>query len=167
MTSPAQSARVRPATVDDAELIHRLIVELAIYEKEPDAVRTTPAQLRAQMQQPQPPFKALIGEWDGQPVAFALYFHNYSTWRGCAGVYLEDLFVLPEYRGRGLGLLLLRRLAQITVSRGGARLEWAVLDWNTPAIDFYKALGAFPMDEWTTFRLTDEPLKALARGGQR
>ncbi len=153
---------LRPARPEDAELLHALIVALAIYEREPDAVEATPADLRAQLSQERPPFEALIAELDAEPVGFALFFHNYSTWRGRPGLYLEDLFVRPEGRGRGVGRALLRRLAQIALERGCARMEWWVLDWNTPAIGFYEKLGARAMGEWTTFRLTGEALAALA-----
>lgn len=159
---------IRPATPADASTIHRFIVELAIYEKEPDAVEVTPAELADQLRQARPPFEALLAEaklsddGDAEPVGFALYFHNYSTWRGRHGLYLEDLYVTPAARGRGHGKALLAHLAAVAVKRGCARMEWSVLDWNTPAIDFYEALGASPMSEWTTFRLTDQALTALA-----
>ncbi len=153
---------IRPATPQDAERIWDLIHALAVYEKEPDAVQVTPAILRDQLQQQRPPFECLIAELDGTSVGFALFFHNYSTWRGKQGLYLEDLFVKPECRGKGVGLALLARLAAIAVERDCARMEWSVLDWNDLAIDFYRALGAKPMSEWTTWRLTDEALQSLA-----
>lgn len=153
---------IRMARPADAELIHRFIVELATYEREPDAVETTPERLRAQLSEARPPFECLIAELAGEPCGFALFFHSYSTWRGRPGIYLEDLFVPPEQRGRGVGFALLQRLAQLTIERGCARLEWAVLDWNQPAIDFYERLDAFPMDGWTVYRLTREPLEQLA-----
>jgi len=160
---------IRAATAQDAETIHRFIVELAIYEKEPDAVEVSPAELAAQLREERPPFEALVAEatLDGQraPVGFALYFHNYSTWRGRHGLYLEDLYVTPAARGRGYGKALLARLAAVAVDRGCARMEWSVLDWNTPAIAFYESLGATPMSEWTTFRLTNEALTAMAAEG--
>lgn len=106
--------------------------------------------------------EVLFAELDGQAVGFALFFHNFSTFLGRAGIYLEDLFVLPEYRGRGCGTALLRKLAQITVERGCGRLEWSCLDWNKPSIDFYLSLGAKPMDEWTVYRLTGETLERMA-----
>ena len=158
------SARLRPAVPDDAATIHRLIVELATYEREPEAVVVTPAELRAQLAAARPPFECLLVELDGgQVVGFALYFHNYSTWRGRQGIYLEDLFVEPAHRGRGYGKQLLVRLAQLAVDRGCARMEWNVLDWNAPAIAFYRSLGAAPLSEWTVFRLTGEALVDLAR----
>lgn len=158
------SARLRPAVPDDAATIHRLIVELATYEREPEAVVVTPAELRAQLAAARPPFECLLVELaDGQVVGFALYFHNYSTWRGRQGIYLEDLFVEPAHRGRGYGKQLLVRLAQLAVDRGCARMEWNVLDWNAPAIAFYRSLGAAPLSEWTVFRLTGEALLNLAR----
>ncbi len=156
---------IRPATPDDAELIHRFIHELAVYEREPDAVEATPESLRAQMLAERPPFECLIGELDGAPSGFALFFHNYSTWTGKPGLYLEDLFVRPQARGRGLGKALLVHLARIACERGCARFEWAVLDWNRPAIEFYESLRAKPMTEWTTYRLTGEALQRLAEGG--
>lgn len=156
---------IRPATAADAATIHRFIVELATYEKEPDAVEVTPEILAAQLQQPQPPFSCLILEDSGVPIGFALYFFNYSTWRGAPGLYLEDLYVTPEQRGAGHGRALLVHLAAIAHARGCARMEWVVLDWNTPAMDFYAALGAGPVKEWTIFRLTGDRLRQLAAEG--
>lgn len=159
------SARLRTAGPDDAAVVRRLIVDLATYEREPDAVVVTVDELRDQLASARPPFECLLAEdGDGEVVGFALYFHNYSTWRGRQGLYLEDLFVLPDRRGRGIGKQLLVRLAQIAVERGCARMEWAVLDWNEPAIAFYRSLGARPMSEWTIFRLADAPLRELAAG---
>ncbi|MEM8886186.1 MAG: GNAT family N-acetyltransferase [Planctomycetota bacterium] len=152
---------LRTAEPEDAATIHRFIQGLAEYEKEPDAVEVTPAQLAEQLAQAKPPFECLLAERNGTAVGFALFFESYSTWRGRVGLYLEDLYVPPEHRGQGIGKALLRRLAQLTVERGGARLEWAVLDWNEPAIRFYESLGARPMDEWTTWRLTDDALRSL------
>ncbi len=161
--------RIRFATPDDASTLHRFICELADYEREPDAVEVTPQQLREQLEQANPPFECILAEEpDGPaPIArgFALFFHNYSTWRGRRGLYLEDLYVPPEHRGTGIGRLLLATLARLATERGCARLEWSVLDWNAPAIAFYRQLGAQPMSEWTTFRLTDEPLATLAASG--
>jgi GNAT superfamily N-acetyltransferase len=153
---------IRPATSADAELLHDLICALAAYEREPDAVEATPAQLREQLACERPPFECVVAEWDGSPAGMALFFPNYSTWRGRPGLYLEDLFVRPEYRGRGIGRALLHHLAHVAHTRGYARMEWSVLDWNAPAIGFYRRLGAAPMDEWTTFRLSGPALEALA-----
>lgn len=159
-------ARLRSAGSQDAELIHALICALAEYEREPDAVVCTPDDLRAQLSSERPPFECVIAEVEGEAVGFALFFHNYSTWRGRSGLYLEDLFVVPESRHRGIGRQLLARLAGIAVERGCARMEWAVLDWNAPAMEFYRGLGARPMEEWTIFRLTGEALARLgAEGG--
>lgn len=155
---------LRSATVDDAATIHRFVRELAEYEKEPDAVRVTPEELRAQLAREAPPFECLLAEISGEPAGFALFFQSYSTWRGRAGLYLEDLFVSPPQRGKGVGLALLRRLARIARERGYARMEWSVLDWNEPAIRFYERLGARPMSGWTTYRLTDAALEELAEG---
>ncbi|TNE91053.1 MAG: GNAT family N-acetyltransferase [Deltaproteobacteria bacterium] len=158
---------IRPATPADAATLHRFIVELAVYEKEPDAVEVTPEILASQIAQERPPFECVLAEVDGEPVGYALFFHTYSTWRGAPGLYLEDLYVTPERRGAGHGRALLAHLAAIAVERGCARMEWSVLDWNEPAIGFYKALGAFGMDEWTVHRLTREPLYALAASADR
>jgi len=154
---------LRPATAEDAPHIHRLIVALAAYEREPDAVEVTPATLAAQLASERPPFECLLALVEGVVVGFALYFHNYSTWRGRTGLYLEDLFVDPTQRGRGVGRELLAELARIAVARGCARMEWMVLDWNEPAIAFYRRLGAAPVDGWHTFRVTGAALVDLAR----
>jgi GNAT superfamily N-acetyltransferase len=156
------SLRIRDARPDDAAAVHALIRGLAEYEREPDAVDVTVAELARQLEQSPPPFECLIAERDAAPVGFALYFTSYSTWRGRPGLYLEDLFVPPEHRGEGVGRALLEELARRTVARGGARLEWSVLDWNEPAIRFYERLGAEPLGEWTTWRLTDDALRSLA-----
>lgn len=164
------SPRIRFATPEDAELLHRFIRELAAYEREPDAVEVTVGELRAQLSQPQPPFECIVAERDGeggvQALGFALFFGSYSTWRGRPGLYLEDLFVPPEHRGEGVGRALLAALARLARDRGCARLEWSVLDWNTPAIGFYERLGARPRSEWTTYRLTDDALAQLAETGR-
>jgi GNAT superfamily N-acetyltransferase len=157
-------ARLRVAGPDDAAVIHRLIVDLATYERAPDAVVATVDGLRAQLAAERPPFECILADdEDGATVGFALYFQNYSTWRGRPGLYLEDLYVEPARRGRGIGKQLLVRLAQIAVERGYTRMEWIVLDWNAPAIGFYKRLGARPLDEWTTFRLDGQELLDLAQ----
>ena len=153
---------IRFATADDAPLIHRFIVDLATYERERDAVQVTVDTLRTQLASDKPPFEYLIAHAGDEPVGFALFFTSYSTWRGRPGLYLEDLFVPESRRGRGFGLALLRRLAAIAVDRGYARMEWAVLDWNKPSIDFYDALDAQPLNAWIVYRPTHEPLERVA-----
>jgi len=135
---------IRYATPHDAETIVRLIQGLAEYERDPAAVEVTPAQLRSQMDGPNPPFECLVAEYEADPVAFALFFRNYSTWRGRSGLYLEDIFVREEYRGRGIGGALMRRLAKIAVERNWGRMEWAVLDWNTPRPRLLSRTGRAP-----------------------
>jgi GNAT superfamily N-acetyltransferase len=156
------NATIRPARPDDAETLVALIRELAAYEKLEDQARAAPEALRRDLFGPRPFAEALVAEVDGGPAGFALFFHNYSTFRGQPGLYLEDLFVRPEHRGLGIGKALLASLARIAVERGCGRLEWSVLDWNEPSIGFYRSLGARPMDEWTIYRLDDEPLARLA-----
>ncbi len=151
---------VREARESDVGRIHQLVLDLARYERAPDQVKATPEQLRAALFGPQPAAYALVAEAGGKVVGFALYFLNFSTWEGVHGIYLEDLYVMPEHRGTGLGKAMLRSLAQIAVQRGYARVEWWVLDWNEPSIDFYRRLGAVPMDEWTVYRLTGDALRA-------
>jgi GNAT superfamily N-acetyltransferase len=153
---------IRTAVEDDLALILRFIRSLAEYEKLADAVVATEESLRASLFGNPRFAEVLIAEEEGQPVGFALFFHNYSTFLGRPGLYLEDLFVVPEGRGRGYGKALLARLAAIAVERNCGRFEWAVLDWNRPAIEFYEALGARPVDEWTIFRVTGEALETLA-----
>lgn len=159
-------AVIRAARPDDVTAMHALVVELAEYEREPDAVVGTPGDLARALFEGTPAghvaLHGLVAEADGQVVGLAVWFLNYSTWRGRHGIYLEDLYVTPEYRGRGLGRSLLAALAGVCIEHGYARLEWSVLDWNIDAINFYRALGAVPMAEWTVFRLTDEALAALA-----
>jgi GNAT superfamily N-acetyltransferase len=155
---------IRPATIADLSLIAQFIRDLADYERLAHEVRFDEAVLGERLFGARPYAEVLIGEIDGAPQAFALFFHNFSTFEGKPGVYLEDLFVRPEARGSGLGKALLAALAQIAIERDCARLEWWVLDWNDPAIGFYKSLGAKPMDEWTTFRVEGGALDALARG---
>ena len=152
---------VRVATPEDVPDILRLIRELAIYEREPDAVATTEDDLRNWLFGPDPVASVLVAELRGRAVGIALWFRTYSTWTGVPGIHLEDLFVEPEHRGSGLGRALLAGLARIALDRGYARLEWAVLDWNEPSIAFYEALGAQPMKEWATYRLAGEALESL------
>jgi GNAT superfamily N-acetyltransferase len=163
---------VRPATPADLPLILSLIRELAEYEREPDAVEATEEMLGRQLFGEGfgrgPTAECAIGEVDGTAQGFALSFVNFSTWRGRPGLYLEDLFVRPAARGCGLGKALFMHLVGIALERGFGRMEWAVLDWNEPAIAFYRSLGAVAMSEWTVFRLTDGQMRELvARGGRR
>ncbi len=154
---------LRPAVEDDLDTIIELIHALAEYEREPDAVTLDHDLLRAHLFGPRPYAEVILAETDeGDSAGFALFFHNFSTWLGQPGIYLEDLFVRPTHRGRGYGKLLLAELARLAVERGCGRVEWSVLDWNEPSIAFYKGLGAIPMDEWTTYRLTGESLRQLA-----
>lgn len=154
---------LRASTEADLDTIIELIHALADYEREPDAVRLDRGVLRGHLFGPRPYAEVILAETDtGESAGFALFFHNFSTWEGKPGIYLEDLFVRPEFRGHGYGKALLSELARLAVERGCARLEWAVLDWNEPSIQFYKALGAVPMDEWTTYRVTGDALRGLA-----
>lgn len=151
------------ATERDVPVILQLIKGLAEYEKLAHEVVATEKGLRESLFGARRVAEVLIGYADGEAVGFAVFFHNYSTFLGRPGIYLEDLFVLPEWRRRGLGTRLLRRIAQTAVERGCGRLEWSVLDWNEPAIKFYKRLGARAMDEWTVYRVTGNVLKSLAK----
>lgn len=153
---------IRSAVRADAPQILAFIRALAEYEREPDAVFATEEDLIRDGFGPTPFYFCLIAEQDGTPAGFALYFFNYSTWLGRPGLYLEDLFVLPEFRGLGIGKALLQRVAAVAVERGCLRLQWEVLDWNQPAIDFYKAMGADFLDEWRNVRVTGEALARLA-----
>lgn len=154
---------VRPASPSDIPLIRSLIQELAEYEREPLAARATEAMLHDALFGPRPACECVIGDVDSAPQGFALFFHTFSTWEGRKGLYLEDLFVRPAARGLGLGKALFTHLARLALERGCARYEWAVLDWNEPAIAFYKKLGAKAMDEWTVYRLSGEALASAAR----
>lgn len=153
---------IRTATPADVPEIHRMIRELAEYEKSLDEARASEEQLREALFGERPAAFAHLAETaDGEVAGFSLWFLNFSTWRGTHGIYLEDLYVRPGLRGGGYGKALLSELARICVERGYERLEWSVLNWNTPSINFYKALGAKPQDEWTVYRLTDEELAEL------
>ncbi|WP_018548395.1 GNAT family N-acetyltransferase [Streptomyces sp. LaPpAH-108] len=156
---------IRTATPADVPAIHRMVQELAAYEKAADEARATEEQLREALFGERPAAFAhlAVDDTTGEPAGFALWFLNFSTWRGVHGIYLEDLYVRPEARGGGHGRALLTELARICAERGYERLEWSVLDWNTPAIGFYESLGARPQDAWTVYRLTDAPLAELAR----
>lgn len=159
---------IRPASPADVERIHELIVELAVFEREPNAVVATPQQLQRALfdgdstPSGQPALYAQVAEIDGRVIGMAIWFLNYSTWRGTHGIYLEDLYVTPDHRGTGVGTALMAELAKIAVERGYQRFEWWVLDWNQPAIDVYRKLGAEAMDEWTVQRLSGDALRALA-----
>ena len=162
-----EQIRIAPAAESDVPLILSFVRKLAEYEKLSHLVVATEADILRNVFGPNPVAEVLLAYWDREPVGFALYFRNFSTFLGQAGIYLEDLFVEPEHRGRGIGKALLIRLAKIAVERGYGRLEWAVLDWNTPSIEFYRSLGAIPLDEWTAYRLTGDALSRLALGDGR
>ncbi len=153
---------IRPATPSDLPLIAQFIRDLAAYEKLSHEVRFDEAKLGERLFGPRPYAEVVIGEIDGAPQGFALFFHNFSTFEGRPGIYLEDLFVRPEARGSGLGKALLRHLAKLARARDCARLEWWVLDWNEPSIGFYQSLGARLMDEWTVMRVDGDALTRLA-----
>ncbi len=153
---------LRPASADDAPLVLALIGELATYERLAHEAVASLDDINAALFCGQPRVFCEIAEWNGAPAGFALWFYNFSTFAGRHGIYLEDLYVRPEHRGRGLGRALLGALARRCQSEGLARLEWAVLDWNAPSIAFYERMGAQPMNDWTVYRLTGEPLAELA-----
>lgn len=155
---------IRPATVEDTPLILSFIRELAEYEKLSHEVVATEEALRASLFGERPFAEVLLAFVRGEPLGFALFFHNFSTFLGKPGIYLEDLYVRPEHRGTGAGRALLARLARLAVERGCGRLEWWVLDWNEPAVGFYKRIGARAMDDWTVYRLTGDALERLAGG---
>ena len=155
---------VRPIRRADVPAVVGLVRELAEYEQAAHEVRLTEDQLAGALYAESPALFGHVAEVDAEVVGMALWFLNFSTWRGTHGIYLEDLYVRPQHRGAGLGRELLRTLAALCVERGYSRLEWWVLDWNTPSIEFYEAAGAVPMDEWTVFRLTDDALRSFARG---
>jgi len=153
---------IRSATSNDIPIILQLIRDLATYERAPNDVVATEEDLRKSLFGKAPSAEVRLAFEEDEPVGFALFFHNYSTWVGRHGLYLEDLFVKPEHRGKGYGRALLVDLAKIARERGCGRMEWAVLNWNEPAIQFYRKLGAKPMNEWTVFRLTPDSIAALA-----
>ncbi|MPZ49940.1 MAG: GNAT family N-acetyltransferase [Dehalococcoidia bacterium] len=154
--------RIDPAIPGDIPLILDFIHELAAYEHEPEAATATPQQLHQALFGPRPAAEAAIARYNGQPAALALWFQNFSTWTGRPGLWLEDLFVRPDYRRKGVARAIMGYLASLAVDRGYGRLEWSALDWNQPAIDFYATLDSRPMDEWTTYRLTGPALTRLA-----
>jgi len=156
------SFAIRPARPEDCETIANLVRELAVYEKLEQFAKATAEDFRANLFGPRPYAEALMAEVDGTPVGLALAFPTFSTFRGQPGLYLEDIFVRPQHRGRGIGKALLASVARLARERGFGRVEWSVLDWNAPAIGFYRALGALPLDEWTVYRIDDGPLDRLA-----
>jgi len=158
---------IRTATKADVPQILAFVRDLAVYEREPDAVQATEESLLRDGFGPNPFYRCLMAEYDGQPAGIALYFFNYSTWVGRPGIFLEDLFVSPQFRGRGIGKSLLQQLASIAVQNGCKRLQWEVLDWNTPAIEFYRSMGAEFLDEWRNVRISGEALHRLAGVDQR
>ena len=159
--------RIEPAAESDVPLILKFIRDLAEYEKLSHQVVATEDHIRKHVFGANPTAEVLLAYWQGQAVGFALYFRNFSTFLGQAGIYLEDLFVEPTHRGKGIGKALLRRLAEIAVERGYGRLEWSVLDWNAPSIEFYRSLGAVSLDDWIRYRLTGQELMRLAFGDRR
>src|SRR5436190_4800746 len=161
-----ESFEIRPARVEDVPVILELIRHLAMYVRAPDEVSATAEQLVDVLFGERPAAEVLLAFEGQSPVGFAVFFYNFSTWLGRPGLYLEDLFVKPEMRGKGYGRALLIELAEIARNRGCGRMEWAVLDWNEPAIKFYRALGAKPMHEWTVFRLTRDGIASLADSGR-
>ncbi len=158
----SEALRIAPAEESDVPVILSFIRKLAEYEKLSHLVVATEENIREHVFGRNPVAEVLLAYWDEEPVGFALYFRNFSTFLGQPGIYLEDLFVEPGHRGRGIGKALLTRLAKIAVERGYGRLDWAVLDWNAPSIEFYRSLGAVPLDAWTAYRLTGEALDRVA-----
>jgi GNAT superfamily N-acetyltransferase len=157
--------QIRLAQRSDSREIHRLIYELAVYEKTPDSMVATQEQIETSLFNESPVAFAHVAEVDGKIVGIAIWFLNYSTWLGKPGIYLEDLFVEPEFRGQGIGKSFMKILAQLCIERGYERFQWWVLDWNAPSIDFYKSLGAVAMDDWTVFRLSGGALSEFASQG--
>jgi len=157
---------IRPAKTSDIDEILALIYELALYEKAPEEAKASKSQIMESFFSDHPKVFCEIVEVEGEIAGLAIWFLNYSTWQGKHGIYLEDLFVRPQFRGRGIGKALLKHLAQICVDRGYGRFQWWVLDWNEPSIEFYKALGAVAMDEWTVYRVTGDALTKLAADKQ-
>ena len=161
------SLRIDSTVEDDVPVIHALIRELAEYEQLADQVTATEADIARALFSSPPRAEAVLARLDGEPVGFALFFHNFSTFVGRPGLYLEDLYVRPPFRGRGIGRRLLVHLARVAMDRGCGRFEWSVLDWNAPAIAAYRRAGAVPLDEWTVYRLTGDALRRLAGERER
>ena len=160
----ADTVTIRPAAAHELPLVLEFIRELAVYERLEHEMSATTADLAASLFGPRPYAEVVFACLDGTPVGFALFFHNFSTFIGKPGIYLEDLFVRPQARGRGIGRCLLAWLARTTLERGCARLDWAVLDWNAPSLAFYRSVGAVAQDEWTIMRVSGAALEDLARG---
>jgi GNAT superfamily N-acetyltransferase len=161
-TGKAMSISIREARPADAEVIYNMIYELAVYEKAPQEVVTSPQEIRETLFGAQSKTEALICEADGVTIGYAVFFTSYSTWLGRNGIYLEDLYVSPDARGQGAGKALIKHIARLAVQRKCGRLEWSVLDWNQPAIDFYLSIGALPQSEWVRYRLDGEALLNFA-----
>ena len=159
------TVEIRPANAADVPLILQFVRDLAAFERESNKVIATEPMLFEALFGPHPAAEAVVAERDGAPVGMALFFHNFSTWTGWRGLYLEDLYVRPEARGAGVGKALLQHLAALAVERGCTRFEWSVLDWNEKAINFYRSMGAEPMAEWTVYRVTGDALASLAGQG--
>lgn len=157
------SVDIRPAQATDAQAIYDMIFELAVYEKAPEEVITTPEEIRETLFGAESKTEALICEIDGATIGYAVFFTSYSTWLGRNGIYLEDLYISPGARGNGAGKALIKHIAQLAVQRGCGRLEWSVLDWNQPAIDFYLSIGAAPQSEWVRYRIDGEALLKFAQ----
>ncbi|WP_435010449.1 N-acetyltransferase family protein [Tundrisphaera lichenicola] len=157
------NADLRPARLEDSETIAAMVRELAVYEKLEGHARATGEDLARHLFGDRPSAEVILAEVEGEPVGFSLFFPTFSTFRGQAGIYIEDIFVRPEYRNQGIGKALLARVARIAVDRDCGRVEWSVLNWNAPSIAFYQAQGAVPMDEWTVYRLDESALLSLAR----
>lgn len=158
---------IRPASPADVPLIQQFIRDLAEYERAPESAVATQEDLMRDGFGPAPKYRCLIAEWDGQPAGFAFFFYNYSTWQGKPGLYLEDLFVKSAFRGKGIGKALLLHLAQVAVDENCGRYQWQVLDWNTPAIELYKSLGAEVMSEWLTMRVEGDAIRKMADMGKK
>ncbi len=159
---PRPPLTLRPALPDDAPLVHEFVLAIAAYEKLSHEVTAGVEDIRAALSGEPPPVEVLLAYWEDVPAGFALYYHNFSTFTGRRGLYLEDLFVKPEFRGKGVGKELLMELVRRAKTRGCARMEWVALDWNEPAIRFYEQIGARAMNEWTLFRLAEDRIHALA-----
>jgi len=167
MEKNSDKIKIRSAEIKDSEIILKLIKELSVYEKLSHTVINNEVLLKENLFGKRKFAEVLIADFENQPVGFALFFHNYSTFVGKPGIYLEDLYVKPEMRGKGIGKALFLELIKIAKERNCGRVEWSVLNWNKSAIDFYKSMGAIPMDEWTVYRLTSDKIEELASEGRK